>query len=261
MIKIEKDRMAYYRSQLFLKYGFDTFFLTRNGGSSKGELAELNLSFRVDDDPAIVKKNLGKVKRLTGAKTLLTVKQVHGAKVIGLAGGKIDSRALRDTEADAMITDQPGLAIGVLCADCFPVLLAETEKRIIGVCHCGRRGIIEGVIENTVKAMVKKGGRREKMIAAVGPGICGNCYRVDDEVVEEYRGKFGGGGGDKPWRRVPGGFLLDLKKAIFSILAGQGIFGGRTDDLGLCTFENQGFFSHRGSRGRAGRQLSAIMIK
>jgi hypothetical protein len=140
-------------------------------------------------------------------------------------------------------------------------LLAETEKRILGVCHCGRRGIIEGVIENTVKAMVKKGGRRGKMIAAVGPGICGNCYMVDEKVVDEFRGKFGGGGGDKPWRRVPRGFLLELKKAIFSTLAGQGILGGRTDDLGRCTFENEEFFSHRRSRGRAGRQLSAIMIK
>lgn len=259
MTKIEQNGLAFYQSQLFLAHGFETFFFNRLGGSSQGELGQLNLSFRVGDNPARVKQNQERARTAMGADKLFTIKQVHGRQVLEL-DDKSDPAISSDTEADAIITSQTNAAIGVLCADCFPLLLAETERKIIAVCHCGRRGIVLGVIENTINVMIAKGGRPERMLAAIGPGICGNCYRVDEPVIEEFREKFTGDA-TKIFKPIGPDFLLDLKHAILEILKSQGISQDQTDDLALCTNEDPQFFSHRRSRGRAGRQLSAIMIK
>lgn len=260
MLRLEKLGLVYYQSRKLLDVGFDNFFFTRFGGVSKGELAELNLSFRVGDDPERVRQNRDKVREVMAAEKLILVRQVHSARVIQLDSGKIDQEALANTEADGIVSEQTGIALGVLCADCFPLLLAEKKKRIVSVCHCGRRGIVAGVIENAIKAILSRGGNVENIIGAIGPGICGQCYTVDQAVISEYQKKFPQAAG-KIWQSNKGDYLLDLRQAIFQVLGEAGIPGQAIDDLGLCTFQSQEFFSHRRSSGRSGRQLSAIMIK
>jgi len=260
MRKVVKDGLVYYQSEILLAAGFDNFFFTRYGGLSKGTFAELNLSLRVGDEPDLVRKNLEKVKKAMSAKRLVTVHQMHRGRVLELEPEDIDPETLRNRESDGIVTGMPGIGIGVLCADCFPLILAETQKRIIAVAHCGRRGILEGVIENALQAIIKRGGKLEKIIGALGPGICGECYQVDEKVIAGYRKKFPEGGG-KIWNPGQGFYLLELKQAILSVLAQSGIDRDQTEDLGLCAFQDDDFFSHRRSRGRAGRQLSAIMIK
>ncbi len=260
MRKTESNGLVYYQSEILLNLGFENFFFTRKGGVSLGELAELNLSFRAGDDPERVQSNLDKTRRVMKAGHLVMVHQVHGAKALLLEQGPIEPESLRNQERDAIVTRMPGIGIGVLCADCFPLLLAEPEQKIIGIAHCGRRGIISGVIENTLDEIVRLGGKVGRIIAAIGPGICGECYQVDQPVILEYREKFPQGEG-RIWRRGPGFYLLDLKQAMVSVLADAGVAEDRIEDLGLCTLEGEDFFSHRRSLGQAGRQLSAIVIK
>ena len=260
MKKEKKSGLVYYQSQILLNYGFDNFFFSRYGGISKGSFAELNMSKRVGDEHENVKKNIEIIENHISAEKLIFLKQMHGSKVIELCDKGIDPQTLRDTEADGIVTNQPGIAIGVLCADCFPVLIAEPEKKIIGICHCGRRGIVEGIIENTLQAMVRMGGDLSKMIVAIGPGICGRCYYVDNAVISDYQKRFSEDE-NRFWRWEKDRYYLDLKQAILVVLEKEGIFSSRIDDAGLCTFEDRDFFSHRRSAGKTGRQLSAIMIK
>lgn len=259
MSKTQKQGLPFYRSENLAKAGADNYFLTRLSGESTGPFAELNLSFRVGDDPGLVKKNYQKVKQALGLHILATVQQVHGSRVLDLDLEQLDEDHLRGIEADAIVTSKKGAAVGVLVADCFPLILFEKKKKILAVAHCGWRGIVGSVIENALQAIAEKGGESKEVLAAVGPGVCANCYQVDDVVIAEFKKRFPQGEG-KIWVRQNNGYQLDLKAAIFSVLNGQDVGQGRTEDLGLCTCCNDEFFSHRRDQGRTGRQLALAML-
>ena len=259
MSKAQKQGLSFYRSERLSKAGLENFFLTRFRGFSKGPFAELNLSFRVGDDPELIKKNYLKVKDALGIKFLATVRQVHGSRVLDLDDEQLDEERLRDTEADGIVATRKDVAIGVLVADCFPLILYERKKKIPAIAHCGWRGIVNSVVENAAQAIIEKGGEQKNIIAALGPGVCAKCYQVDDKVIAEFAKRFPQGEGEI-WRRQGDGFQLDLKAAVFFILNGLGVEQEQIDDIGLCTCCNEEFFSHRRGKGKAGRQLALAML-
>jgi len=259
MKKVSKQGLVFYQSELLSRAGVKNYFLTRLGGSSQGPFAELNLSLRVGDDLETVEKNYQKLKETLGIKLLATVLQVHGNRVLDIDRERLDEQRLRGMEADGIILTKKNIAAGVLVADCFPLVLFETEKKILAVAHCGWRGIVGSMIENAIKAIVEKGGESKNVIAAIGPGVCPKCYEVDDKVIAEFAKRFPQGQG-KIWMPKNQGYQLDLKAAIFSILNNLGVPDRQIDDPGLCTCCNDEFFSHRRSKGKSGRQLAMGMI-
>src|SRR5205823_12055189 len=144
-------------------------FLGRRGGVSAGECAGLNVGFGSRDDRLAIAENRRRaVDALVPGAGLVTVHQVHSAEVV------VADRAWSQDErpkADAMVTDKPGLLLGILTADCAPVLFADPEAQVVGAAHAGWRGALAGVTDATIKAMERLGARREHIRAAVGPCI------------------------------------------------------------------------------------------
>ncbi|RVQ66959.1 peptidoglycan editing factor PgeF [Croceicoccus ponticola] len=153
-------------------------FLGRRGGVSTGEYAGLNVGTGSDDLPRAVEANrsIAADAVLPGA-DLATVYQVHSADVVRIETPfPLDARP----HADAMVTNRPGTLLGILTADCAPVLLADEQAGVIGAAHAGWRGAFAGVCGNTVAAMEKLGADRARIAAAIGPCIAQSSYEVDE---------------------------------------------------------------------------------
>ncbi len=259
---VTPDRMRLCASSLAAIGGVAHGFFTRQGGVSTGIFASLNCGPGSGDELANVTENRARVAEILGAKPthLLTVSQRHSAAAVTVkapwSGGKVP-------EADAIVTATPGLAIGVLTADCAPVLLCDGEARVIGAAHAGWRGALSGIIEATVKAMQKLGAKPERTVAAIGPAISQKAY----EVGADYRDKFVAEepqsapffaideGSGEPHFDLPGYVAERLKRA--------GV--GTITDLGVCTYcEESRLFSYRRSQHHGetdyGRQISAILL-
>ena len=187
---------------------------------------------------------------------LILVKQVHGADVIHATrpfGGDLP-------EADALVTDEPGLFIGIVTADCAPVLFADREAGVVGAAHSGWRGAFAGVLENTVAAMVELGARSERMVAAIGPTIAAASYEVDEAFRERF---LAADPANARWFEPgePGHFQFDLPAYVAHRLASAGV--GKVHDLTRDTYaESDLFHSYRRSTHRdqatGGRQTSVI---
>lgn len=160
-------------------------FFDRDGGVSEGAFASLNCGYSSGDDPERVTENRARaLRRLDLApEGLCTACQVHGAEVLVVR--EAESGRPR-AAADALVSDRAGLTLGVLSADCAPVLLADPAARVIGAAHAGWRGALSGVIEAAVRAMVQLGGRPERMSAAVGPCIGKASYEVGPELHDQF---------------------------------------------------------------------------
>ena len=232
-------------------------FLGRRGGVSQGLVAGLNVGLGSDDDPSHVAENRRRaVTAVAPEADLVTVYQVHSPDVVHIAGGIADADRPR---ADAMVTDRPGLVLGIVTADCAPVLFADVEAGVIGAAHAGWKGALGGVIEATVAAMVVLGARRDRIGAGVGPCIAQGSYEVDDD----FRRRFGyedhvffAGGRDGHWQ-------FDLEGFVTLRLRQAGV--GPVDALGLDTYaEVERFFSYRRARHRGepdyGRQFALIAL-
>jgi YfiH family protein len=152
-------------------------FFTRAGGASGGLYASNNCGFGSGDDPLNVVENRRRsVARLgLGGDALVTVYQVHGVDVAHATKPWQPGEAPR---ADALVCDRPGIALGILTADCAPILLADRRARVIGAAHAGWRGALQGVAEAAVAAMAKLGARPERIAAAIGPCIAQASYEV-----------------------------------------------------------------------------------
>jgi polyphenol oxidase len=160
-------------------------FFTRAGGVSEGEFASLNCGYASGDDGTRVGANRARALRRLGAApaSLCTVRQVHGADVV-VAQSPPQERP--SVQADALVTDRPGITLGVLSADCAPVLLADPDAGVVGAAHAGWRGALAGVIEATVGAMVGLGALRSRIRAAVGPCIAQESYEVGPELLARF---------------------------------------------------------------------------
>ena len=235
-------------------------FLGRRGGVSTGALEGLNVGFGSSDDRAAIAENRARVIAavLPGAE-LATVHQIHSATVVqALEPWPLEARP----HADAMVTDRPGVLLGILTADCAPVLLADAAAKVVGAAHAGWRGAFAGVTDATIDAMEQLGARRERIAAAVGPCIGRASYEVDPEFRQRFIDQdaanqrfFTAAAGAKPH--------FDLEAYVAARLAAAGI--ASVEPSGLDTYDDAGrFFSYRRAthRGEAdyGRQISCIAI-
>jgi polyphenol oxidase len=152
-------------------------FFTRRGGVSEGPYASLNCSLSSQDDRAAVLENRARVARSLGTEPnrLLGLTQVHGIHVVTATEAWA---AGQGEKADAMVTDRPGLALGIITADCAPVLFADAGGKIVGAAHAGWRGAVAGVLEATLAAMTALGASPDGITAAVGPCIAAESYEV-----------------------------------------------------------------------------------
>ena len=235
-------------------------FLGRRGGISVGECAGLNVGFGSNDDrEAIAGNRRLAIAALLPEAELATVHQVHSAAVVVAdAPWPQDARP----RADGLVTDRPNLLIGILTADCAPVLFADHKAVVVGAAHAGWRGALAGVTDATIEAMERLGARRERIHAAVGPCIAQPSYEVD----EAFRAGFLDADGENARFFVPGPAEkphFDLEGYVVHRLIAAGV--GEVEELNLDTYaEADRFFSFRRAthRGEAdyGRQLSAIAI-
>lgn len=258
--------LSYYKDNLFkiaeqarVEYGF----FTRNGGVSEGEFKSLNHAFNSGDAKENIISNREKVSKYFSKEgqivRLITPQQHHSNEV----------RIITDTNlnniepCDGLVTNLKNLAIGVLTADCAPVLFYEAEKQIIAAVHAGWRGAFSDIIDNTIDAIEELGGTRSNVFACIGPCISQACYEVDVTFKDKFLAK------DTSYHIYfkPGKdeqhFYFDLARFIFARLLNKGI---TATNYNLCTFTlSNDFFSYRRSylagKSDYGRQISAIMLK
>jgi YfiH family protein len=235
-------------------------FFTRAGGVSTGRFATLNCALSGRDDPAAVAENRARARRALGGPTLVGLFQVHGADVVTVDEPWGDDARPR---ADALVTRRRGIALGIVTADCAPVLLLDAEAGVIGAAHAGWRGALAGVLEATVAAMEQLGASRGRITAAIGPTIRQTSYEVAADLhdavlaADPAHARFFADG-DRPGR-----WRFDLPGFCAARLARAGIT--RVIDLGLDTYaEPERFFSYRRAThqgaGPIGHQLSAIAL-
>jgi len=192
----------------------------------------------------------GVLEALDLAIPLFAPQQVHGATVV-LAAPPADS----PPDADGAVVDHRGLLVGVVTADCAPVLLLDAERRVAAAVHAGWRGAAAGVIESGVARLLSRGARTSGLTAAIGPAVGGCCYEVGEEVREAFVETSTDCTADA-WSRQGNSLRLDLRLAIRRLLETAGI--SRVDVVGPCTVCGDGYHSYRRDGARAGRQLSFI---
>ena len=251
-------RVPGWEAQPGLRHGF----LGRTGGHSRGAFAGLNVSFNVGDDPQAVKDNYCAVKGAVGmaGTRLVTMRQRHGDHVIDVAEPCKDAG-----EGDAMVTDAPGVYLGVLTADCVPVLCwARTPgRRLAAVIHAGWRGTLAGVAAKTVRHIENRYGTAPRDLwCAVGPAIGGCCYEIGPDVSEPLIGTWGDKA-EAALERREGRTWLDLRRLNAALLAAAGVPAQRIAAAGPCTACHPAeFFSYRreaaAGDGATGRQASFI---
>jgi polyphenol oxidase len=238
-------------------------FFTRQGGVSAGLYASLNCGVGSQDEPAAVAENRSRACATLGlpASALTTVYQVHGDEVLTLEA-PLPADAPRP-QADGMVSATPGVALGILTADCVPVLLADAEARVIGACHAGWKGALGGITDATLRAMRRLGAAPLRITAAIGPSIRQDSYEVGAEfpaaflAADAANSRF-----FQPGARA-GHFQFDLPGYVAARLAAAGI--AVIEDLARDTrSEPDQFFSYRrttlAKEPDYGRQLSAIAL-
>jgi len=236
-------------------------FLGRRGGISEGVVAGLDMGTRAMDpadprlEPVWENRRRGVMAVQPGAR-LVTVYQVHGADCV-VAGDWSESDR---PHADALVTDQPGVLLGILTADCAPVLFADREAGVIGAAHAGWKGAVAGVTDSTIAAMEALGAQRSRIVAAIGPCIAQSSYEVDQGFhrklteIDPVNVRF-----FVPGR--PEHYQFDLEGYVAARLESAGICA--VERLGLDTYADEvRFFSFRRATHRAepdyGRQISMI---
>ncbi len=237
-------------------------FFTRAGGVSQGQFASLNCSVSGKDDPDAVAENRARAAAALGigAGALLGVYQVHSADVAVLdEPWSMEARP----RADAVVTRRRGLALGVVTADCAPVLFADPDAGVIGAAHAGWRGAFAGIIAATVAAMERLGARRRRIAAAIGPCIRLASYEVDVAFRAQFLAADATNARFFAEGVRPGHVQFDLAAYCDAALASAGI--ERRATVPADTYaEKERFFSYRRATheaaGPIGHQLSAIAL-
>lgn len=242
-------------------HGIRHGFFTRAGGVSEGIYRGLNTGTGSSDDPAHVAENRRRVAEWMGVAPshLLTAHQIHSPDVV-IAREPFPGDRPR---ADAIVTDQPGLAIGASTADCGPVLFADTQARVIGAAHAGWKGAFTGVLENTIAAMESLGARRRHIVAVLGPSIGPKNYEVGPEFVARFVEADAGNARYFVPSERPGHAMFDLNRYTVDRLRKAGV---EADALGHCTYADEElFYSYRRGTHRNepdyGRHVSAICLE
>ncbi|MEV4436368.1 peptidoglycan editing factor PgeF [Streptomyces sp. NPDC049555] len=228
-------------------------FTSRWGGVSAAPYAELNLGGAVGDDPAAVRTNRARAAEALGldAAQVVWMNQVHGADVAVVDGpwqrGEIPA-------VDAVVTTRRGLALAVLTADCTPVLLVDPVAGVAGAAHAGRPGLVAGVVPNTVARMIELGAEPGRILAHIGPSVCGRCYEVPEAMRAEVAAVV-------PEARATtrqGTPAVDVAAGVEAQLGRTGVkVAGRS---GVCTLESADHFSYRRER-TTGRLASYVWLE
>ncbi len=238
-----------------------TMITNRHGGFSQHPFDSLNLGLHVGDDPLLVKKNRDALKTLLPNEPLW-LNQVHGTQVIDadLEGINIDA-----PNADASVTSTPGRVLAIMTADCLPVLLASRDGKVVGAAHAGWRGLVAGVIEQTVSLMRAKQNKQtqtdaepqSEILAYLGPAIGPHAFEVGSEVREIFMAQNSASAACFEQLQEKGKYLADiyaLARLRLNALGIEQIEGGRE-----CTLQDPDYFSYRRDQ-QTGRMGSFIWI-
>ncbi len=240
-------------------------FFTRQGGVSRGLYASLNCGPGSGDDGAHVTENRLRVMGALGfpagaSQGLNTLAQIHSAEVVRLRQALPAGRCPR---ADALVTDVPGLVVGVLAADCVPVLFADIAAEVVAAAHAGWKGALAGIVDATVASMGELGARAERIVACVGPCIQQQSYEVGAELRQRFVDADPENSAYFRGSQRAGHFLFDLSKYVAHRVEAAGVAG--VERLEVDTYTNeQEFFSYRRATHAEepdyGRQVSAIAL-
>jgi YfiH family protein len=230
-------------------------FFGRRGGVSGGAFDSLNVSWSVGDDPQLVEQNRDIVRDAMGVGPLQILRQVHSNRVVTIT----DPVEPSSLEGDAMVTRTPGLALGILTADCTPILFADPQTGVVGAAHAGWRGAVDGIIPRTLDAMLVLGARLSNICAAYGPTIHGRNYEVGERFMADFLAI--DPSGEKHFSTPPGGQPhFDLPGFVAEQLHAAGL--ASIAAVGGCTYAHPDrYFSHRHATHhavRTGRQVGVI---
>lgn len=255
------DGIQYIASPLFPDKEVNHAFLSRIGGVSKPPFNSLNFDNRDTDTNENIEKNRDKLSKTLDVpvKNLVLVNQVHGSKVLVIKDSNPAGQPV--VEADAIITNIAQVPIGIMTADCLPVLIYDPVKKAVAAVHAGWKGSAGGVSIEAINAMrLQYGSDPKDMVAALGPYIGPCCYSVRENVVDEFKNRFGSYTGYI--QKFKDEIRLDIGLANIEQLTGSGIPKANISFEPVCTSCNNAlFFSYRKDGGRTGRQLSYIMLK
>lgn len=239
----------------FIKHGF----FTKQNGHSTGIYASLNMGKGSKDHPENITQNYEYVQEQLDIQKLQTLYQIHSNNVVTLTDNLVEPLP----KADAMVTNQPHIALGILTADCGPLLLADPMNKVIGAAHMGRKGTLTGLLENTLIEMEKLGANRQSIIAVLGPTISKDNYEVGQDVFEEVKKHRPDYIHHLYKTDKTGKYLLDMHGLIQEICDNAHI---QFENLNRCTYaEPELFYSYRHSthlnQRDYGRLISVIALK
>lgn len=221
-------------------------FTDRHGGVSRAPFDGLNLALAGEDDPTACAANLALVvDDFAPGGGVADMSQVHGAAV---ATAQVGVRP----EADALVTEQPGVVLAVRVADCVPVLLTSGDGRCVAAVHAGRQGLLKGVVPAAVRRMRDLGAT--DLSAWVGPRVCGACYEVPSAMQAEVLAAVP----EAAATSADGTPALDIGAGVLAQLAALEV---SARDVGVCTRESPDLYSHRRDGARAGRSAGLIWIR
>jgi len=232
-------------------------FMGRRGGKSVGRYAGLNVSYRVGDDNKVVSQNVCDMKAAIGIHDgkIVTMQQVHGDNLI-----EVTDKTMKEAgEADGMVTAESGVYLGVLTADCVPLLFIASKQRLAAAVHAGWKGTLGGIASKTVEYFKKRYGVSAcELEVALGPAIGVCCYEVNDDVATPLMKKWGALT-TASIAMKQGKPHINLSRLNRDILRAAGVPGAQLFQIGPCTScANDEFFSYRREGGETGRQIGVV---
>jgi YfiH family protein len=261
---VKSGKVHYLQPRLLADAGVSVQgFTTRHEGVSRPPYNSLNLGLSTLDSPHTVEGNRSLLARAFGTRVerLVSVTQVHGSDLLVLDQPNPDFSHFQKLECDGIVTNQPGVMIGVCVADCVPLLLLDPVQKVAAALHAGWKGTAQGIAVKGVEAMAELfDSRPAHILAAIGPAIGPCCYEVDEPVAVAFREQ---DGNFESFARpaAPGKWRLDLVEANRRQLLRAGVGEERIETSNLCVCcEKNLFFSYRREGGETGRQMGFIML-
>lgn len=258
---VSPSQVVTYISPMLQQVGVPHAFSTRLGGASPPPFDSLNLGnpngCKIQDARERIRENYARLLDAAGCadRPLTYLHQVHGGTVVRLRAGVFHDN---DSKGDALISDDASRSLSVRVADCVPILLSSEDGRLVAAVHAGWRGVIAGVVVNTVDEMNRIWDvPASRITAAVGPSIGFESFEVGADVLDEFVRVFGT---DAPIRRDANAKgRVDLRQAIYRQLTSAGVLPERIDTTDRCTFrDSREFYSHRRDQGVTGRMAAVI---
>lgn len=229
------------------------FWYRRDPGTDGVGVAITSAGSDLSDPPSARSRAFGELSEELGVQ-IAVVRQVHGATVLDMDALEVGSGPLLDLTdhaADALVTRRRRVALAIRVADCIPVLFADPGAGVIGAAHAGRAGLLAGVVGATVEAMTGRGA--ERIVAWVGPHLCGSCYELPEDIVSDASARLGVAPSRTDW----GTLALDMTAAVVGQLESLGV---EADVLSGCTRSDPTLHSWRRDHEDAGRQAGLVWL-